>query len=157
MLSERLKEKMGSFDQPCLRDAAKHRLVVELIRQFGEVRLRVTGTSMLPAVWPGDILTVHRRDAAELSPGQIVLCYREQGFVAHRLVGKHAGHLITRGDCLPYEDPPFREDEILGQVVTVLRNGRSVDPSRNWWSSAASWILRRSDLCARLTLRLRTR
>ncbi len=134
---------------------AKHRLVVDLIRQFGEVRLKATGTSMVPAVWPGDILTVRRRDAGELQPGQIILCYRDQGFVAHRLIGQNGNSLVTRGDCLPYQDPPFSEDEVLGQVVGVLRNGRSVDPSRNWWSSAASWILRRSDLCTRLALRLR--
>jgi len=134
---------------------AKHRLVVELIRQFGEVRLKATGTSMLPSVWPGDILTVRRRDAAELRPGQIVLCYRGQGFVAHRLVSLNAGRLITRGDCLPHNDPPFHENEVLGQVVAVLRNGRSIDPSRYCWSSVASWILRRSDLCTRVLLRLK--
>jgi hypothetical protein len=31
-------------------------LAAEVIRSFGRVRLRATGTSMLPAIWPGDVL-----------------------------------------------------------------------------------------------------
>ena len=37
-------------------------LVAEVVRSFGEVRLKVTGGSMLPAIWPGDVITVRRRD-----------------------------------------------------------------------------------------------
>ena len=61
------------------------------------IRLKATGTSMLPAVWPGDILTVSRRATAELQPGQIILCYRNHCFVAHRLVGQSGDSLVTRG------------------------------------------------------------
>lgn len=134
---------------------AKGDLAAEVVRQFGEVSLRVTGTSMLPSVWPGDILTVRRREAAEVRPGQILLCYRDRQFVAHRLVARRGDGLITRGDSLPYYDEPFREDEVLGQVVKVMRRGRAVDPSPNRWYCGASWILRHSELCTRMLLRLR--
>jgi len=138
-----------------LRDAVKRNLVADVVRSFGRVRLKVTGTSMLPSVWPGDILIVSQCNAADLSPGQIVLCYRNQGFVAHRLVGKRGNCLITRGDSLPYEDRPFGDDEVLGQVVSILRHGRPVDPSPVWWHGTGSWILRHSELCTRMLLRLR--
>ena len=36
-------------------------LVADVARAFGEVRLRVTGASMLPAIWPGDILVTVQR------------------------------------------------------------------------------------------------
>ena len=36
-------------------------LAGEMVRTFGRVRVRVTGTSMIPAVWPGDVLVVERR------------------------------------------------------------------------------------------------
>lgn len=135
--------------------AAKRDLIAEVAREFGEVRLKVTGTSMLPSVWPGDILTVSRRSAAELVPGQIVLCYRNRAFVAHRLVAKRGDSVITRGDSLPHQDRPFRDDEVLGEVVSILRDGRPVHLSTTWWCCAAAWILRHSDLCTRLVLRLR--
>ena len=135
--------------------AVKCGLVAEVARTFGEVRLKVTGTSMLPSMWPGDILTVRRRIVEELSPGQIVLCYRDRGFVAHRLVRKRGDVLITRGDSLSDEDRPFREDEVLGEVVSILRDGRPIAPYQDWWLSACSWILRHSELCTRMLLRLR--
>jgi hypothetical protein len=43
----------------------------------------------------------------------------------------------------------------LGEVVSILREGRPVDPSPAWWHSAGSWILRHSELCTRMLLRLR--
>ena len=47
-----------------LLDEATHDLDAQVIRQFGELRLKVTGASMLPSVWPGDVLTVRRRSPA---------------------------------------------------------------------------------------------
>jgi len=140
---------------PDPRAAVKLDLVTEVVRQFGEARLKVNGTSMLPSVWPGDIVTVRRRSMAEFLPGQIALCHRTPGFVVHRVVEKRGDCLVTRGDSLPYEDRPFRDDEVLGQVVSILRDGRAVDPSLLWWHRASGWILRHSELCTRMLLRLR--
>ena len=140
-----------------LQDAAKRDLTAEVIRRFGEVRLRVTGTSMLPSVWPGDILTVRRRSASELRTGRIILCYRNQAFVAHRLIGKHGDGVITRGDSLRFDDPPFRHDEILGDVTSILRDGRPVALTRVWWHRIGSSIVRHSELCTRILLSLRRR
>ncbi|MGA1981848.1 MAG: S24/S26 family peptidase [Acidobacteriaceae bacterium] len=138
-----------------VQDAAKRELAAEVIREFGEVSLRVTGTSMLPAVWPGDVITARRQNAAELSPGQIVLCYRNQAFSAHRLIGRCDEGLITRGDSLAYDDPPFREVEVLGAVISIRRDGRSVGLPCAWWHGAVSRMVQRSELCARVLLRLR--
>ena len=140
-----------------LRDIAKCSLVAEVVGLSGQVRLKVTGVSMLPAVWPGDILTVNRNSPEDLIPGQIVLCYRNDSLVAHRLISRTGNHLITRGDALPCCDAPFRDDEILGQVVSILRNGRRIDPSPAWWHAAGCWLLRRSQLFTRVLLALRAR
>ncbi len=141
-----------------LRTAAKCDLVAEVARTFGEVRLKVTGTSMLPAVWPGDILTVRRRRIAELGPGEIVLCSRNRQLVAHRIVGKCGAVLTTRGDSLAHNDPPVREEEVLGQVVSIVRDGvrdgRKLDPRPVLWRRAGAWILCRSDFSTRVLLRL---
>lgn len=140
-----------------LRDAVKRNLVADVARSFGRVHLKVTGSSMLPSVWPGDILTVNQCNAADVILGRVVLCYRNQELVAHRLVGKRDNLLVTRGDSLLRDDPPFQNDELVGEVVSILRNGRLVDPSPAWWHSAGCWILRRSQLSARVLLGLRRR
>ena len=87
---------------------------------------------MLPSVWPCDTLTANLCNTADLVPDRIVPCFRNQGFTAHRLVGKTRNGVVTRGDSLCDYDPPFQEDEILGEVVSILRDGRRIDPSPAW-------------------------
>jgi signal peptidase I len=137
-----------------LRNAVKRDLTAEVIRQFGEVRLKVTGTSMLPSLWPGDEITVLRQSAAGLTLGQVVLCYRNQAFTAHRLMAKRDDVVVTRGDTLSYEDPPFRDGEVLGAVVSIVRSGRPAALSSAGWHRVISWIVRHSELCTRILLRM---
>lgn len=137
-----------------VRDVVKRDLTAEVIRQFGEVRLKVTGTSMLPSLWPGDVITVRRQSAADLCLGQILLCYRNQAFVAHRLIAKQDHLFSTRGDSLPYSDPPFRDEEVLGAVVSIVRGGGSVPLSSPWWHRLAAGVVQRSERCTRILLRL---
>lgn len=132
-------------------------LVSDVARSAGEVRLRVTGASMLPAVWPGDEVTVRRCELAELEPGQIVLYRRDGKLTAHRIQHLKSDHLIARGDSLPSLDPPVQPNEIVGRVVSISRGVRSVDPEQTFWQRVASAILRRSDFCMRVTLFLSRR
>src|SRR5437016_14497567 len=95
-----------------LRAAAHHELLAEVARNFGEVRFKATGDSMLPSVWPGDVLTVRRQSFSELRVGQIVLCSRGGQLMAHRIVNRNRRPLITRGDSLRRNDAPVDESQI---------------------------------------------
>src|SRR2546422_3660584 len=114
-----------------LRAAAHRELLAEVARKFGEIRFKATGDSMLPSVWPGDLLTVRRQSFSEFQSGEIVLYEREagentltrpygpaspkgRGFVAHRIVGRNGRQLITRGDSLRRNDAPVHEEQVLG-------------------------------------------
>ena len=68
------------------RDRLGCEMAAEVLRSSGNLCLRVSGLSMLPAVWPGDILNVSRLDANLALPGDIVLYGREGRLVAHRVV-----------------------------------------------------------------------
>src|SRR5215469_9655505 len=102
-------------------------LVAELVRSFGGARLRVAGASMLPTVWPGDVITVRSRNIAALQPGQVVLYRREGMLVPHRIIRIRAAVLTTRGDSVRHDDPPVRESNLVGQVVSVEHNGRCLE------------------------------
>jgi translation initiation factor IF-1 len=137
-----------------LRMASGCALAADVVRQFGEVRLKVTGASMLPSVWPGDVVTVERREICELRPGHVVLCYREGKLIAHRIKLVAGDQLITQGDSLPHSDSPISGSYILGQVVSILRNGRRVPIKQSLWQRAVSPILQQSGFCTRMTLRI---
>ena len=130
-------------------------LVAEVAETGSEVCLKVTGSSMLPAVWPGDVLTVRRCQIVALQPGQIVLSRRNGQLVAHRLTSICGDDLlITRGDSMPQNDPAMSASEVVGQVVGLSRNGRPVKLRQSFWQRASAFILQRSDFCMRMTLRL---
>jgi signal peptidase I len=127
-------------------------LAFDVARSSGEARLRVSGVSMLPAVWPGDVVTVQHKNPGELLPGQIVVYRRDELLIVHRITKNSGDHLITRGDARPFNDPPVRAIEILGHVISIHRDGRHINPEQSAWQRAASSILCHSDFSTRLTL-----
>ena len=139
------------------RSALGCELVTEVARSFGEVCLQVTGSSMIPAIWPGDVVAVRRSELGELRLGQIVLYRQERGLVAHRIVHIYGNLLTTRGDTLQSDDPPVKASDLVGVVVSLIRRGQRVNLRRSSWQRISAFILRHSDLCLRMTLRLRLR
>ena len=142
------------------RAAAGRSLAAEVVSSFGEVCLRVTGSSMLPSVWPGDTLTICRTDMAAVLPGEIVLSRCNGWLLAHRVIEKAERpggmFLITRGDSLSMDDPPVSREELLGTVTSIVRGRRRITPRLHltFYERALSFILRHSERATSLLLRL---
>jgi hypothetical protein len=122
--------------------------------------MKAWGTSMLPALWPGDLLTIQSAAHDEVVPGEIVLVMRDNRFFVHRLIEERKVgdrcSWITRGDAVPQDDPPASEFELLGRVTAIRRGNRSFIPSRqvSLPSSALAWTLCRWDRARGLALRM---
>jgi len=108
----------------------KYDLASEVLQRFGQLRLRVTGASMLPAVWPGDVVTIHRSRFSEVSRGDLVLFFRDRRFFVHRVLEVSGHSLLTRGDSVLGPDPPVSPDELLGRVVSITGAGGTRAPSQ---------------------------
>ncbi|MFZ0145141.1 MAG: S24 family peptidase [Candidatus Sulfotelmatobacter sp.] len=135
-------------------------LARETLRCHGTVKLKAWGTSMLPSLRPGDLLTVRSAAHDEVVPGDIVLVLRDNRFVIHRLVERQQFQdclsWITRGDAMPQNDPPVAASEVLGRVASVRRANRSFVPSRKVSPLHAklAWMLCRWDRFRNLALRV---
>jgi signal peptidase I len=144
-------------------------LVSEAVRKVGRVRLRVSGTSMVPAMRPGDLITVERVRGVDVAQGEIVVFARSGRLVVHRVTGitavpgsaKSGGNegdalLQTRGDCARRKDPIVRGSELLGRVTQIERGGRRMQPSATIGTGqqVISRLLRISDRAARLYVRV---
>jgi hypothetical protein len=111
-------------DQPC-----KCSLASEVLRRFGELRLQVTGASMLPSLWPGDLLLIRSAQFTEVSRGDLVLFFRDNRFFVHRVLDVSGDRLLTQGDGLTTPDPAVGRDELLGRVLFITRDGVTRPPS----------------------------
>ena len=159
-------------------------LAGEIVRTFGRVRVRVTGTSMIPAVWPGDILVVERRAVEKIQRGEIAVAEREGRLVAHRVVSAPANAgpnptstearrpgvalrfspassavippLLTRGDSQLAPDAPLHPDELLGTVVLIERGHAARQPRRalNFAAKLVAGMAQRSTTATRVLVRL---
>ena len=134
-------------------------LAAQFLQSTGTVRIRARGSSMLPTLWPGDLVTVQSRTFEQVQAGEIVLYLREGLFVLHRAVRKLAGEeplLVTRGDSMPGNDPRVKPCELLGAVTGIQRGASLVapEPRLSLLRLMLARALAHSNLCHRLALRL---
>ncbi len=109
-------------------------LTTELLSQGTTVRFRPSGRSMYPSIREGELITVEPVVASDVTLGDIVLYRSEKGVIAHRVVGTSPTqssvlsppHFFLRGDASLSCDEPVKAEQILGRVVGVERDGRSV-------------------------------
>jgi Peptidase S24-like len=146
--------------------ATRLELAAEVLHRFGEVRFIAHGGSMVPSIYPGDLLTVRSESVADARRGEIVLFLLGGRPYVHRVMRKWPERnrvvFATRGDALPKEDPSVDASQLLGRVTSIQRHGKSVaivikpGPFTRAWR----WSVRNSPTLTRLLLaahHLRTR
>jgi signal peptidase I len=138
--------------------ALKCELAGEVLRSSGTLRLKVTGWSMLPSVWPGDTLVIEKADSSAVSAGDIVLFGRDRRLFVHRVIttGSYGAEsqVVTRGDAMPAADSPVSRAELMGKISLILRNGRRIEPSKSLGFSerAVAALIQRSEFAARVVV-----
>lgn len=105
----------------------KCQLFIQALRSYGRASLRVTGTSMWPALWPGDTVEIRAAQLEQIETGALAAFTRDDRIFIHRVVRKAHGSrtLITRGDALSTEDPPVRQSELLGIASVTEKVART--------------------------------
>ena len=133
-------------------------LAAEVLHRFGEVRFVAHGSSMIPSIYPGDLLTVRSESIAEARTGEIVLFLLGGRFFVHRVMRKWPARnrivFATRGDALTEEDPSVDGTQLLGRVTSILRHGRAVKfaSHRSPWTKFLRWGVQNSPTFARTLL-----
>lgn len=141
-------------------DDLRQNMAVELLRSYGFLRLRVLGQSMLPTIWPGDVVTIVRALADAMEIADIGVFRRDHRFFVHRVKNilgiAGATRFVTRGDSTADDDPFFPADTLLGKVVLIQHKNRSPVLSRHFplCARAAGWLFARSSPLRNLALRI---
>lgn len=130
------------------RDAERCALVVDSLRTGGRLRLQVHGESMLPILWPGDVVEIKSCSLGDVMPGEIVLASRAGRLFLHRFMGRSQNGFVLRGDSMPHPDPQFPDEALLGRLVSrsqepeqeATEQARPALPLRPWaW--AMGWLI----------------
>jgi len=152
-------------DSPTLLDwtAERSALAVDSLRASGRLRLQVRGESMLPTLWPGDVVEIASCPLEDVRPGEIVLAFRGGRFFLHRLLARPVGGgFLLQGDSVPRPDPQFPSEALLGRLVGCA--GRRKDPAQTCpilplrpWSWAIGRLLCHCGPARRLALKIHNR
>ena len=137
-------------------------LVAEALRCRGgssqRVRLQVYGESMLPRLWPGDIVEIANCLPEDLRTGEIVLAMREDRFFLHRLVAPCTPNgFELRGDSMPGPDPIFPPEALLGRLVPSSGSLLTTTWFGVAWSRAWGMLFCHFSFARRVALRLHGR
>jgi signal peptidase I len=133
-------------------------LAAEVLHRFGEVRFVALGGSMIPAIYPGDLLTVRSDSVADARRGEIVFFLLGGRPFVHRVTRKWPERnrvvFATRGDSLPKEDSSVDASQLLGRVTRIQRRGKLVEivVKPGPFTRAYRWAARNSPTFARLLL-----
>jgi hypothetical protein len=128
------------------------RLLSDLLREGRPVQVEVTGSSMTPFIRSHDLATLRPRGHERPGIGEVVAVLQPgQRLIVHRVVGRAAGKLVTRGDAASQVDAPAEDPDVIALVGRVERRGRRVrlglGPER--------WLLGLSSRCGLLQTLLR--
>jgi signal peptidase I len=114
-------------------------LITELLQDGYQVNFSAPGHSMYPTIMANEKILVAPIDPTAVRMGDIIL-YRANGsLIAHRvrLIKKMHNDavntypdwsFILKGDASPICDAPVKVEQILGKVISIERNGCSIDP-----------------------------
>jgi signal peptidase I len=94
------------------------------------VRFRAEGLSMYPAIRHGELITVGPVAAGQVVRGDVLLCRHSTRVLAHRVVAV-TGYgservLQLRGDAKGACDAPVAASDVIGKVLSVCRNRRTI-------------------------------
>ena len=144
-------------------NAERSALVAEVLRRGGHDRVRgkIRGESMLPALWPGDVVEIESCSLDNVRPGDIVLAQRDERLVLHRLVAcRRPTGFLLRGDCVPSPDPLLPPEALLGRLVSRGGDGQETPAGalRQWlgarWARALGVLFCYCGIARRLALKI---
>lgn len=112
--------------------AVRSALVADVLRRGDHLQTRslvrgeIHGESMLPALWPGDVVEIESCSFDNVRSGEILLALRGEYLVLHRLIAPCTPNgFLLRGDSVPGVDPQFPPEALLGRLVRVVDEGHA--------------------------------
>lgn len=102
-------------------------LIQSVLNKGATFRFCAKGLSMHPFIRNFDIVTISPFYNTSPRPGDVVaFTYQKNKLIVHRIVKKKGDYFLIKGDNLPNADGLIHKSSILGRIVKVERNGKTV-------------------------------
>ena len=103
-------------------------LITTLLKNSCKIRLKTSGSSMIPHIFPNEIATIIPLSESLTASG-IYLYISDNQLILHRLhkvSSLSSGVYTFKGDANNFLDPPVMERQIIGQLGTIRSTPTSI-------------------------------
>lgn len=108
-------------------ESVTERLLRLVLHSKGLAELTVIGSSMLPALHDGDIVTITASASYEIGD-ILVYCYKDEGLLIHRLLKQDTRYFCKGDNAFRLED--ISPGDVIGKVISV--NSVAISPWADW-------------------------
>lgn len=131
-----------------------NQLAANRLRNGHSIRFVARGRSMWPTILDGDQVTIAPAYGS-IESGQVVCIFQGPEIVVHRVIDVRGdGQIKTQGDALPKADGWLSPNDVLGRLIGVRRQGRTVPLNQTPWAARMATLLGQ---CRRVVARFRRR
>ena len=109
----------------------------DVLKEQGYFAYTNVGFSMMPLLrQKKDIIEIHKKEPGRCKKYDVVLYKRGERYILHRIlrVLPDGGYLIA-GDHCTFVEKDIKDENILGVMTRVLRNGKYITPDNIWYKA----------------------
>jgi len=103
-------------------------ILISLIENNFKVKIPVSGFSMKPALFPGDLVLIQKFPDNDYRPDDIIISKQNNKLIAHRLIQKiktiSNTYYLCKGDAITRYDNLIPKHQILAKVTAIIKQKR---------------------------------
>src|SRR3989344_5224599 len=103
------------------------RSIIKIFKNSKSFRIKSQGLSMIPVLWPGDLIYFSIKKTENLKENDLILAFKNEKLFAHRVIYRTAGYLITKGDNNILCDGRIYPRQVIGTVTKLNRGNQHID------------------------------
>ena len=113
------------MDEP----AVQYMTFEEMLEKEGVLVYTNVGFSMMPLLrQKKDIIEIHRKKPGRCRKYDVVLYKRNGKYILHRILKVLLDGYIIAGDHCTFIETDIKDENILGVMTKVMRNGKAITP-----------------------------
>lgn len=112
-------------------------IICSALKRGQRVRMTVTGSSMLPFIYDGDVVELEHIPTFPKMVDIVLVQCSEERYVMHRVVRVEGDTIFLRGDAQLNCEGSFTLQNILGRVTWSFHNGFARTHNRGIWRLTA--------------------
>lgn len=106
----------------------------ELLDTHGFIVYTNVGYSMMPLIRQRrDIIEIRKKEGGRYNKYDVVLYKRNGRYILHRILKVRPEDYVLAGDHNYFLEYGIRDEEILGIMTRVIRDGKPVEPDNSWY------------------------